>query len=423
MSGKAPDPAPRAAGTSDRRATAFLLLTVLINMLGVGLAWPVLPKLVQQMGSGTITDAAAAYAVIGAIYAVAQFLFSPLIGMLSDRFGRRPILLTALAGLGLDCLLAALAPDLLWLAVARLAGGILSATVTTANAYMADVSTPENRARNFGYIGAAFGIGFVLGPLIGGVLGAIDIRLPFFAAAGLAACNVLFGLITLPESLDLANRRAIVWREANPLLALRRIAAFPSLAPLMIALFMTATAQRGLEATWVLYTDFRFGWGIRDAAWSLAFVGVMYFIIQGFLVGPVVKRFGEWKTMTAGFVVSGVSLAAYSLAEQGWMVYPLIAGYVIGNGIAGPALNAICSKTVDATRQGQLQGALNAINALSIIFGPFLASIVLAHVSSPAPLVPLPGAWFVLSATVFAIATAMTLRAAKRIGLSPAPGP
>jgi DHA1 family tetracycline resistance protein-like MFS transporter len=368
------------------------------------------------MGSGSVTDAAAAYAVIGTIYAVAQFLFSPLIGMLSDRFGRRPILLLTLAGLGFDYLAAALAPTLFWLAMARLVGGIFGATVTTANAYMADVSTPENRARNFGYIGAAFGIGFVLGPLLGGVLGAIDIRLPFFAAAGLAALNVLFGLIVLPESLKPENRRALVWREANPLLTLRRIAAFPSLMPLMVALLVTAIAQRGLEATWVLYVDFRFGWGIREAAWSLAFVGVLYFIIQGFLVGPVVKRLGEWTTMTAGFVVSGVSLAAYGLAEEGWMVYPLIAGYVAGNGLGGPALNAICSKTVDANRQGQLQGALNAINALAIIFGPLLASLVLAEVSSPTPVVDLPGAWFILGAVVFAIATLMAVRASKRVG-------
>ncbi|TCD12284.1 MFS transporter [Oricola cellulosilytica] len=404
---------PAGSDLGKTRATVFLLITVFINMLGVGLAWPVLPKLIQQMGTGSVSEAAAAYAIIGTVYAVAQFLFSPLIGTLSDRFGRRPVLLVTLAGLGLDYLLTALAPNLVWLAFARLAGGIFGATATTANAYMADVSTPENRARNFGYIGAAFGIGFVLGPLLGGMLGAIDIRLPFYTAAALAALNVAFGLLALPESLKQENRRPVALREINPFAALRRIAAFPALLPLMIALFVTATAQRGLEGTWVLYTDFRFGWGVREAAWSLAFVGALYFLIQGFLVGPVVGWLGEWATVIAGFAVSGLSLALYALADQGWMVYPLIAGYAVGNGFGGPALNAICSRTVDATRQGQLQGALNAINALAIIIGPFLASLVLAHVSSPSPAFELPGAWFILSATAFAAATLTAWRSAR----------
>lgn len=298
-----------------KRALLFILTTVIINMIGVGLAWPVLPKLVQEMGNGSISDAAYIYAIVGILFALSQFLFSPLIGNLSDRYGRRPVLLISLTGLGFDYLLTAFAPSYFWLGVIRFFGGIFAATITTANAYAADISTPEDRAKNFGFIGAAFGVGFILGPLLGGWLGAIDIRLPFIVAAGLAAINVIFGLIALPESLPENGRRALQWSETNPFKALRRIAAFPALAPLMIGLFITATAQRGLEATWVLYLDFRFNWGIRPAAWSLAFVGVMYFIVQGFAVGPVVKRFGEWKVVIAGFAISGFSFLFYSSAS------------------------------------------------------------------------------------------------------------
>lgn len=411
----APAPRPALTEAARRRALAVILGTVVMNMIGVGLAWPILPKLVQTMGSGSVSDAAAAYAVIGTIYAVAQFLFSPLIGIVSDKYGRRPVMLVSLAGLTVDYIFAALAPTLVWLAFARLVGGIFGATVTTANAYVTDISEPAERARIFGLIGAAFGAGFILGPLLGGLLGEIDIRLPFIAAAVLGAIDLGFAFAFLPESLDDANRRRTPdWREANPLSSLRKIGSFPALTPLLVALLLTATAQRGLEGTWVLYTEFRFGWGLREAAWSLAFVGVMYVIVQGFLVGPIVRAIGDWPTVIAGFAVSCLSLALYGLAETGWMVYPLIALYVIGNGLGSPALTAICSKSVDGDRQGQLQGTLQAINALAIIFGPLLASLVLAHVSAPDPLVDVPGLWFIGGALVFALSVGLAVRAAPR---------
>ncbi len=399
--------APRPAGT----ALVFIVATIAINMIGVGLAWPILPKLVQEMGGGTVSQAAYVYAIIGILFALSQFLFSPLVGNLSDRFGRKPVLIVCLVGLGFDYLLTAFAPDYVWLAIVRFAGGIFAATITTGNAYAADISTPENRARNFGFIGAAFGVGFILGPLMGGWLGSYDIRWPFYAAAALAGANALFGWLVLPESLTPDRRRPFVLREANPLVSLARVAAFPALAPLLIALLVTATAQRGLEATWVLYTDFRYGWDIRAAAWSLAFVGVMYFIVQGFAVGPVVKRFGEWRTVIAGFAIAGLSFAFYAIADQGWMAYPLIAFYAIGNGLGAPALNAICSKTVEPDRQGQLQGALQSVNALAIIVGPFAASVILGHVSGPSPVIDLPGAWFALSAAAFAVALVLAIQA------------
>ena len=402
-----------------KRAVFFILMTVLINMIGVGIAWPVLPKLVQSMGSGAISEASSTYAIIGVLFALAQFIFSPLIGMLSDKFGRRPVLLISLAGLSVDYLLTALAPTLFLLGMARIIGGIFGATLPTANAYIADISSAEDRAKNFGFIGAAFGVGFILGPAIGGYLGDIDIRLPFFTAAGLAALNVVFGYFALPESLSKENRRPVNMRQASPLVSLARIASFPMLKPLLLSLFITALAQRGLEATWMLYTEFRFGWTLQEAAYSLVFVGVLYFVVQGFLVGPSVKYLGEWRTVIVGFLLSGVSMFLFGIASQGWMVFPIIAIYVMGNGIGGPALNAICSKTVNADIQGRLQGTLNSINAVSIIIGPFLASMVLAHVASQSPIIQVPGVWFILSGFIFAIAVMFTMNSARKLAIEP----
>ncbi len=402
-----------------KRAVFFILTTVLINMIGVGIAWPVLPKLVQSMGSGAISEASSTYAIIGVLFALAQFMFSPLIGMLSDKYGRRPILLISLAGLSIDYLLTALAPTLFLLGLARIIGGIFGATISTANAYMADISSSDDRAKNFGFIGAAFGVGFILGPAIGGYLGEIDVRLPFFAAAGLGALNVLFGYCYLPESLSRENRNVLNLKQASPFSALRRIASFSMLRPLLASLFITAMAQRGLEAIWVLYTEFRFSWSLADAANSLVFVGVLYFLVQGFLVGPIVKKLGEWRTVSIGFMLSGISMFLFGMADAGWMTYPTIAIYVLGSGLGGPSLNAICSKTVQPDLQGQLQGTLNSINAVAVIFGPFLAAMVLAHVSSDAPIVHLPGAWFILSAVIFSVAVALTMNSARKLAIEP----
>lgn len=398
-----------------KRAFFFILMTILINMIGVGIAWPVLPKLVQSMGSGSISEASSTYAIVGILFALGQFIFSPFIGMLSDKYGRRPVLLISLAGLSVDYLITALAPTIFLLAMARLLGGIFGATISTANAYIADISSPEDRAKNFGYIGAAFGLGFILGPALGGFLGEIDVRLPFFAAAGLSALNVLFGYFSLPETLSKDSRRPIIIKQASPFAALRRIASFTMLVPLLVSLFLTATAQRGLEAIWVLYTEFRFDWTLTQATNSLVFVGVLFFIIQGFLVGPIVKKIGEWRTVIAGFAISGFAMGLYGIASEGWMVYPLVAIYVLGNGIGGPALNAICSKTVHGDMQGQLQGTLNSINAVGVIVGPFCASMVLAHVASETPVINLPGAWFLLSAVIFVVATVLTVRSANKL--------
>ncbi len=378
-------------------------------MLGVGLAWPILPKLVQSFVGGDISGAAVQYGLIAVAYALAQFVFSPLMGNLSDAFGRRPILLIAQGGLAIDYLLLAIAPNYWWLFAARLISGMLGATITTANAYLADISTPQERARNFGYMGVAFGIGFIAGPALGGILGDIDIRLPFFAAAALTTANLIYGYLILPESLPADKRRPLgrLWT-SNPLSALANMSLFPNLLMFFVALFLTALAARGLESIWVLYSDFRFGWTVRDSALSLAFVGVMFIIVQGLLVGPSVRLLGERRVVFCGFGISVVALFLFGLADEGWMLYPITALYVSGSALAEPALKAICSKSVPDDRQGLLQGVFGSIGSIAIIAGPLAATMMLANVSGPTPIIDLPGIWFFIASILFLMALVVT---------------
>ncbi|MEM9105853.1 MAG: TCR/Tet family MFS transporter [Pseudomonadota bacterium] len=390
---------------TSKAPVAFIFTVVVINMLGVGLAWPILPKLIQSFEGGNVSSAAFQYGIIATAYALTQFLFSPLLGNLSDAYGRRPVLLVSQAGLALDYVILAFAPNYWWLFAARLVSGMLGATISTANAYMADISTPQDRARNFGYMGVAFGIGFIAGPAMGGVLGEIDLRLPFLAAAALTAGNCIYGYFFLPESLSPEKRRPVgrLWN-SNPVSALGNMAQFPVLVPMFIALFLTAISGRGLEAIWVLYTDFRFGWTIRDSALSLAFVGAMFIIVQGLLVGPSVRLLGERRVVLFGYVVAIIALFSFGMADRGWMLFPLTALYIMGAALAEPALKAICSRSVPDDRQGLLQGVFASIGSIAIIVGPLAATMMLANVSGPAPLVDLPGIWFLSGSLLFTIA-------------------
>ncbi|OCW58900.1 MFS transporter [Hoeflea olei] len=413
-----PDRSTGPDGTAERpqepspHALAFIFLVVTIDMMGVGLAFPLLPKLIQGVGDFTISEAAFFNGAIAVLYALAQFAFSPLVGNLSDAYGRRPVLLIAQTGLALDYLLMALAPNLWWIAAARLVSGMFGATVSTASAYVTDVSTPENRARNFGFIGMAFGLGFVIGPFAGGLLGAIDIHLPFFVSAGLVALNVAFGCVVLPESLAPRDRRPLAgWRQSNPLAALRLLTRLPRLTPYLTCFFLVFMAQRGLESIWVLYADFRFGWGIREAAFSLAFVGLMYIIVQGFLVGHAVRRFGEPRVIGAGYLLAAVSLIAFAFVDSGGPAIVLVGSFILGAAIAEPALKSLATQLIAANQQGLLQGAIASVNSLVIILAPALANLVLANVSGPTPLAPLPGAWFLFGGGLFLLAFVVFRRA------------
>lgn len=384
--------------TKRRAAMAFILVTLVIDILGVGIIIPVLPELFKELLGGDQALAARDYGIIASVYALMQFIFAPVLGALSDRFGRRPIILISLFGLGIDYLFQAFAPSIAWLVVGRIIAGIAGASFTTANAYIADISTPENRARNFGLVGAAFGLGFVLGPLLGGVLGGINLRLPFIAAAVLALLNWLYGFFVLPESLAPENRSKFSWAKANPIGSIGNLGNYPVVSALAIAFVFTSLAQRGLETTWVLYTGYRYGWGEQMNGVTLALVGVMALVVQGFLIGPIIKRFGERQAILLGLGVSVLSFAVYGFAWEGWVMF---AGIIVGSlaGVAGPAIQGLVAGSVSPSEQGKVQGALTSLISLTGIVAPIIFTTgIFAYFTSEAAVFRLPGAPFLLGA-------------------------
>ena len=403
--------------TAGRRPAAmiFILITLFIDVLGLGLIIPILPELIKQFVGGDAALAGRYFGVIASVYALMQFFFAPVLGALSDRFGRRPVILLSLFGLGVDYLIQGFAPTIGWLFVGRVVAGIMGASFTTANAYIADVSTPETRAQNFGLVGVAFGLGFIVGPALGGVLGGISIRLPFFVAAGLALLNWLYGFFVLPESLGADNRSAFAWRNANPFSSIAQLRAYPLVAGLAAAFVFVSLAQRGLETTWVLYTGYRFGWGETTNGLTLALVGVTAVVVQGFLIRPAIARFGERRTILFGLSVSVLTFLCYGLAYQGWMMVAII---VFGSlsGVAGPAIQGLVAGSVGAAEQGKVQGALTSLISLTSIFAPLLFTAGLfGYFTSAAAPVTLPGAPFFLGSALFAVALWVVARLFKRL--------
>ncbi len=390
--------------TPPKPAVTFILITVVINMLGIGLAWPILPKLVVEMTTGPVSQAAAIYGLLVSGYALMQFVFGPLLGMLSDRFGRRPVLLVALTGLGIDYIILTLAPTIAWVTVGRIVAGILGATVATANAYMADVTPREKRASAFGMIGAAFGVGFVIGPLIGGLLGDIDLRYPFVLAATLSLLNVVFGFFVLPESLPVEKRRAMRIKEANPLTALLQIRQYGSVAVLISALFLAGVAQAGLQGIWVLWSGEQLGWGVAEAGYSLAVVGIAMVFVQGVLVRIIVPIFGERRVIFFGYFLSALAFLYLPFVTSGWVVYAGTIVHIIGWGTAGPSLQALMSKAVPEDQQGLLQGTVSSVNSIGLIVGPLLASQVFALFTGRFAHLGFPGAWYFVGSALFMLA-------------------
>ncbi|MXY32090.1 MAG: TCR/Tet family MFS transporter [Gammaproteobacteria bacterium] len=393
----------------------FILITVFIDMLGIGIIIPILPELIREFVGGSSALAGRWYGVLAATYAVTQFVFAPLLGALSDRVGRRPVILISLFGLGIDYLIMGFAPAIGWLFVGRLIAGVMGANVTTANAYIADVSKPENRARNFGLIGVAFGLGFIFGPAIGGLLGSIDLRLPFFASAGLALLNWLYGFFVLPESLPAEKRDVFRWRKANPVGSLHVLRTYPLVAGLTAAFVFVILAQRGLETVWVLYTGHKFGWDERANGLSLALVGIMSAIVQGGLVQPVIKRIGERRAVLYGLIWAVVAFLGYGLATAGWMLLVVI---VVGSisGVAGPAIQSLVAGSVPPEDQGKVQGGIQSLMSLTSIAAPliFTAGLFSYFTSASAP-VQLPGAPFLLGAVMYALAFWSVLRLFRRM--------
>jgi MFS transporter, DHA1 family, tetracycline resistance protein len=362
-----------------RPAIVFILITLLLDVMGFGLLLPVLPALVGEFTASR--DAQTYwYGAMIVTFGLTQFFCSPFLGALSDRFGRRPVLLGSIAGLGTMFLLSALATSLTGLLLARVLGGVLAANFAVANAYVADLTTPENRARSFGLIGAAFGIGYIIGPMVGGLLGSIDIRLPFYVAAGLSALNFLYGLLVVPESLPAERRKPLQWKRANPITSLRGLTKLRAVGVLVAVIAVANLAQFILHSTWVLFTDFRFGWGPRETGLSLFAVGVMAALVQGGLLGWLMKTLGERRVVLAGLASGTLAYVAYGLTTVGWMMYVVIVANVLAFAV-GPALSAIVSKAADPSEQGLAMGSLTSLSALMAVAAPFIGTPLLAGVS------------------------------------------
>jgi DHA1 family tetracycline resistance protein-like MFS transporter len=386
-----------------RAAFVFVFITVALDMLALGIIVPVLPKLIVRFEAGDIASAASVVGVFGAVWAAMQFLASPLLGALSDRFGRRPVILLSNFGLGLDYVLMAVAPSLAWLFVGRIVSGFTSASYATASAYIADVTPPEKRAKQFGMLGAAFGLGFVVGPAVGGLLGSVSLRLPFWAAAGLSLANAAYGFFILPESLPASRRARFTWARAHALGSLRLLRSEPMLFGLAGAAFLSFLAHESLPSMFVLYTDYRYHWGEAMVGLSLAAVGVCSAIVAAALVGPVVARLGERRSVLWGLGFGLLGFAAYGLAPTGGL---FLAGvpFTALWGLAGPATQALLSRRVGPSEQGQLQGAVSSIRGITGMIGPLVFTQVFAAAVSPHRGVHVPGAPYMLAALLLAAA-------------------
>ena len=398
----------------------FIFVTMFIDILGLAIIVPILPELIGELLGRDTSSTGRYLGVIVAVYALMQFLFAPVLGALSDRFGRRPIILISLFGFGIDYLIQGWAPSIGWLFVGRFIAGVMGASITTANAYIADVSTPDTRARNFGFVGVAFGLGFTLGPALGGVLGAIHLRLPFFVAAALALVNGLYGFFVLPESLAPEHRRPVSLANMNPMASLRRLRAYPLVAGLAFAVLFSSLAQRGMENVWVLHAGYRYGWNTQTNGLTLALVGVMAILVQGLLVRPTVRRLGERRTIMLGLTVSTLAFLGYGLASDGWMVLVIIVFGALA-GLAMPAIQGLVAGTVGPSEQGEIQGALTSLTSLTSIFAPliFTAGLFSFFTSDAAPMA-LPGAPFLLGSILFAVSLVVLMRLFRRIPAAPA---
>jgi len=357
----------------------FIMITVLIDMLAIGLIIPVLPALVGQF-SGSQADQAVWYGVVTFVFGLASFFASPILGALSDQYGRRPVLLLGFFGLGLNFFATALATGMAMLLVARVVGGAMQANAAVANAYVADITEPEQRARRFGMLGAMQGLGFIVGPVMGGLLGSIDLQLPFFVAGALTMVNLLYGYFVLPESLPVDQRKPFHWRAANPLNALRALSQLKSVAPLVGVVAFSGLAQFVLYTCWVLYTTFKFGWGPQENGWSLAAVGVVSVTVQGFLMGPMLRRFSPQRLAIIGLVSSTLTYALWGAATQGWMMFAIIGLNLFGVTVTA-AVQSMISSAADKRSQGQTLGAVSSLGSLMAVLAPMVGAPLLAVVS------------------------------------------
>ena len=392
-----------------KAAVGFIFITLLLDVIGLGIIIPVIPALIQELTGGSISDAAQYGGWLIASYALVQFLCAPIVGALSDKYGRRPILLLSLLGFGLDYLVLAIAPTIAWLFLARIIAGFFGASFTTGAAYIADVSSAEKRAQNFGLLGAAFGLGFIIGPVTGGLLGEIGPRVPFYAAALVTFLNLIYGYFILPESLKKENRREFEWSRANPLGALFALKRYPSVAGLIGALTFIYLASHAVQGTWAYFSMEKFNWSESMVGYSLGLVGIMSALVQGLLIRLIIPKIGEYKTMIAGIIFNICGCLLFSMASEGWMLLCFIIPYSLG-GIAGPAIQGILSNQIPPNEQGQLQGALTSMMAATGIIGPLMMTSIFAYFTAADAPIYFPGAPFVTGAILVLICLFLIIR-------------
>jgi DHA1 family tetracycline resistance protein-like MFS transporter len=390
--------------TNRKAAIGFIFVTLLIDVMGWGLIIPVLPDLIAELKGISINEASSYGSFLISVYAAFQFLFAPIIGNLSDRFGRRPVILFSLLGFGIDYLFQALAPTYALLFIGRIIAGITGASFTTATAYIADVSTNENRAKNFGLIGAAFGAGFVFGPLLGAALSSFGIRAPFYAAAALCLVNCLFGLFVLPESLAKENRRKFEWKRANPVGSFFFFKKYPTIGGLAFSFFLIYLAAQAVQGNWNFFTIYRFHWSQQMVGISLAVVGVLVGVVQGGLTGVASRKLGNEKSVYSGLLLYTLGLVLFAFASEGWMMFAFLIPYCLG-GICGPALQSILAGHVPPNEQGELQGALTSLMSLTTIIGPLIMNNLFYFFTKDNAPIHFPGVSFLLGAIFMLIST------------------
>ncbi|WP_417590026.1 TCR/Tet family MFS transporter [Owenweeksia hongkongensis] len=393
----------------NKASLGFIFVTILVDVIGIGIIIPVLPSLIENLSGEGLSEASRIGGWLMFSYAAMQFLFAPVLGELSDRFGRRPIILIALLGLGIDYIFHAFAPTIAWLFVGRILAGITGASFTVATAYIADISTPEKKAQNFGLIGAAFGLGFIVGPVIGGIASKWGVQMPFFIAAGLSLLNFLYGLIILPESLTPENRRPFDWKSVIPFGSLLNLKRYPVVISFLIPFFFIYIAGHSVQSTWTFFTMFKFGWDETTVGYSLAVVGILVAIVQGGLIRVIVKKLGEMKTVLIGMSLWTLGLVLFSFAFKGWMMFAFLLPYCLG-GIAGPTLQGIISNQVGPKEQGELQGALTSLISLTSIIGPLLMTWVFYQYTRDETDVTFAGAPFMLGAILMAISIVLVIK-------------
>lgn len=390
-------------------ALGFIFVTILVDVIGLGIIIPVVPKLIENLTGEGLSEASRYGGWLIFSFAVMQFIFSPILGGLSDRFGRRPILLLSLLGLGLDYIFHAFAPSIAWLFVGRIIAGVMGASFTTATAYIADISTPENRAQNFGLVGAAFGLGFIIGPVIGGLASKWGANVPFLVAAGLTLLNVLYGFFVLPESLPVESRRKFEWSRANPIGSLKHLKKYPVVSGMVASLVLLYLASHAVQSNWSFYTMYKFSWNEEMVGYSLAVVGILVAFVQGYLIRVLMPKLGHKNSIYIGIAMYALGLLLFGLAWQAWMMFAFLVPYCLG-GIGGPAIQGLVSNQVPSNEQGELQGALTSLMSLTSIAGPLIMNNLFAYATAKDSLFYLPGAPFYLGSVMVFVALVLAMR-------------